>query len=216
MFDKEKLEKENEQFSSAILYVATAVYVGVCAMVFGALYAKLPSLGEAFLEMMKDYGTVLAGIPVLVAVVVAKQQLDANRRQHVATIKLKFKEERELLQIISRLPQFIIQTDYRKGCDMSDDVGDLGYFSWRFSEDQKKTAFRLFGDYMLQDMKTLEYSLNQIRISEEYHIFGDGDSETDLDAPSTPESCYSEAKKVAEKLDRRIFREYSNLSQYWS
>ncbi|WP_266063819.1 hypothetical protein [Brucella intermedia] len=97
MSDNEKLEKENEQFSSAVLYVATAVYVGVCAMVFGALYAKMPSFGEAFLAMMKDYGTILAGIPVLVAVVVAKQQLDANRRQHVATVKRSLMERLDAL-----------------------------------------------------------------------------------------------------------------------
>ncbi|OAE39700.1 hypothetical protein [Brucella intermedia] len=101
MSDNEKLEKENEQFSSAVLYVATAVYVGVCAMVFGALYAKLPSLGEAFLTLMKDYGTILAGIPVLVAVVVAKQQLDANRRQHVATVKRGLRKEIEAIDKIS-------------------------------------------------------------------------------------------------------------------
>ncbi|MCK4205281.1 hypothetical protein J3U99_10930 [Brucella pituitosa] len=93
MSDKEKVEKENEQFSSSILYVATAVYVGVCAMVFGALYARQQSFGDAFLKLMADYGTILAGIPVLIAVVVAKQQLDANRRQHVATVKRSLREE---------------------------------------------------------------------------------------------------------------------------
>ncbi len=98
--DKENVEKENEQFSSSILYVATGVYVGICAMVFGALYAKLPTFGEAFLVLMKDYGTILAGIPVLVAVVVAKQQLDANRRQHVATVKRSFMNELKALEII--------------------------------------------------------------------------------------------------------------------
>ncbi|MDT6941890.1 hypothetical protein RI570_17445 [Brucella pseudogrignonensis] len=97
MSDKENAEKENEQFSSSILYVATAVYVGVCAMVFGALYAKLPTFGEAFLLLVKDYGTILAGIPVLVAVVVAKQQLDANRRQHAASIRRSFKEQVDVM-----------------------------------------------------------------------------------------------------------------------
>nr|WP_113476222.1 hypothetical protein [Brucella intermedia] len=110
MSEKEKLEKENEQFSSAILYVATAVYVGVCAMVFGALYAKLPSFGDAFLLYMKDYGTILAGIPVLVAVVVAKQQLDANRRQHVATVKRSLKGEIEVIDMLVHYLSQIIDT----------------------------------------------------------------------------------------------------------
>lgn len=108
MFDKEKLEKENEQFSSAILYVATAVYVAVCAMVFGALYAKLPSFGDAFLAMMKDYGTILAGIPVLVAVVVAKQQLDAMRRQHVAAVKLGLLDRITALGVGKKRMQMIV------------------------------------------------------------------------------------------------------------
>lgn len=113
MSDKEKVEKENEQFSSSILYLATAMYVGVCAMVFGALYAKMPSLVEAFLLLMKDYGTVLAGIPVLVAVVVAKQQLDANRRQHVATVKRSFKDEIDALNTVHNFAQNVRNTDYR-------------------------------------------------------------------------------------------------------
>lgn len=110
MSDNEKLEKENEQFSSAVLYVATAVYVGVCAMVFGALYAKKQTFGDAFLLYMKDYGTILAGIPVLVAVVVAKQQLDANRKQHVATIKRSFKAELDALDNLSDFAQGVLRT----------------------------------------------------------------------------------------------------------
>lgn len=115
MSDNEKLEKENEQFSSAVLYVATAMYVGVCAMVFGALYAKLPSFGEAFLTLMKDYGTILAGIPVLVAVVVAKQQLDANRAQHYATMHLKFVDELKALEAAQKLSLRVIARTHKFG-----------------------------------------------------------------------------------------------------
>ena len=111
MFDNEKFEKENEQFSSAILYVATAVYVAVCAMVFGALYAKKQTFGDAFLLYMKDYGTILAGVPVLVAVVVAKQQLDANRRQHVATVKRSFKTELDVVKNLRNLTKSKVDRD---------------------------------------------------------------------------------------------------------
>ncbi|MCD4512507.1 hypothetical protein LQT97_14870 [Brucella pseudogrignonensis] len=114
MSDKENVEKENEQFSSSILYVATAIYVGVCAMVFGALYAKLPTFGEAFLVLMKDYGTILAGIPVLVAVVVAKQQLDANRRQHVVNVKRTFRDELDALAGIDKLASLVSSTDFNR------------------------------------------------------------------------------------------------------
>ncbi len=88
MSDKENEEKENEQFSSSILYVATAVYLAICTMVAGALTAQKPTFGDAFLLFFKDYGAILAGIPVLIAVLVAKQQLDAMRRQHRSNVKI--------------------------------------------------------------------------------------------------------------------------------
>lgn len=136
MSDKENVEKENEQFSSSILYVATAIYVGVCAMVFGALYAKLPTFGEAFLVLMKDYGTILAGIPVLVAVIVAKQQLDANRRQHVATIKRSVQKELDVLRAYDKLSQ-TIQNQYVEDEDIS-----IGYL-------------RIFGDFIDRRIDTI-------------------------------------------------------------
>lgn len=112
MSDKEKVEKENEQFSSSILYVATTVYVGVCAMVFGALYARQQSFGDAFLKLMADYGTILAGIPVLVAIVVAKQQLDAMRRQHIANVKRSLKAEIDALANIRGYATETINTTF--------------------------------------------------------------------------------------------------------
>ncbi|MFC7067421.1 hypothetical protein [Brucella rhizosphaerae] len=136
MSDKENVEKENEQFSSSILYVATAVYVGVCAMVFGALYTRHQSFGDAFLKLMADYGTILAGIPVLVAVVVAKQQLDANRRQHVATIKRSVQKELDVLRAYEKLSE-TIQNLY-----VEDENISIGYL-------------RAFGDFIDRRIDTI-------------------------------------------------------------
>ncbi len=83
-----------------ILCVGSAVYIAVCAMAFGGLIISSPTVGKALLDFARDYGTLLAGIPVLVAVIVAKQQLDANRRQHLATVKRSFREELDALNSI--------------------------------------------------------------------------------------------------------------------
>ena len=96
-------------------------------MVFGALYVKRPSFGDAFLVLMKDYGTILTGIPVLVAVVVAKQQLDANRRQHVATIKRSVQKELDALRAYEKLSN-TIQNLYVEDDDLS--IGHLRSFRY--------------------------------------------------------------------------------------
>lgn len=61
---------------------------------------------DALLKFADTYGTIITGIPVLVAVVVAKQQMDASRRQHVATIKRSFQKE---LSGLDRLRDFTKQ-----------------------------------------------------------------------------------------------------------
>lgn len=53
----------------AILCVGSAVYIAVCVMAFGGLMISSPTVGMTLLDFAKDYGTILAGIPVLVAVV---------------------------------------------------------------------------------------------------------------------------------------------------
>lgn len=78
-------------------------------MVMGALYAKSPNFVDAFLKLMETYGTILAGIPVLIAVVVAKQQLDANRSQHVATIKRSLKKELDALEALDAFATDVIE-----------------------------------------------------------------------------------------------------------
>ncbi|KAB2694078.1 hypothetical protein F9K79_20850 [Ochrobactrum sp. Kaboul] len=93
--------KEDDSFAMSILCVGTAVYMAVCAMAFGGMLVISPSVGQAFLDFAKDYGALVAGIPVLIAVIVAKQQLDANRDQHRATIKLSFQAELDALSDIA-------------------------------------------------------------------------------------------------------------------
>lgn len=90
-------KEEDGGFSLVVLALAVVLYIAVLSMTFAGMIATRPTVGAAFLKFTKDYGSLLAGIPVLIAVLVAKQQLDATRRQHVATVKRSFKDELDLL-----------------------------------------------------------------------------------------------------------------------
>lgn len=90
-------DNQEEDISWLFLWGATILYIAILCMSFAGLAVTKPTVGAAFLDFTKDYGSLLAGIPVLIAVLVAKQQLDANRRQHVATIKRSFQKELLLL-----------------------------------------------------------------------------------------------------------------------
>lgn len=206
MSDKENAEKENEQFSSSILYVATAVYVGVCAMVFGALYARHQSVGDAFLKLMADYGTILAGIPVLVAVVVAKQQLDAMRRQHVAAVKM---------GLLDRITAFNV------GKARMQMIVDLA------SSDQYITLVQRYNSRLLPkiDANTLEYlkrnlpspAFNLIvqtdRQVTEFRLVGEDNIPLSLE---TIRLVMDVQKQFAKSALEQLSKEESNLAELWS
>lgn len=205
MFDNEKLEKENEQFSSAILYVATAVFVGVCAMVFGALYAKLPSFGEAFLTLMKDYGTILAGIPVLVAVVVAKQQLDANRRQHVATVKRSFKEEIDVMSAATFWCHSILSMSFDEQLANRDPDVD-GFQIGPFDDTYIERAAKVLAPRFIYSFQFLNGTIQSFH----NHYFGQFAYELDL------RDRYRNLQLQAQSLNEMLDKEFNEISQYWS
>jgi len=98
----------NERFWTVVLYVVTVIYVAFCCLILGWLLAIKGSTVEALVEMGGAYGTLLTGVPVLIAVLVAKQQLDASRRQHVATVKRGLRSEIEAIDESERLLMSII------------------------------------------------------------------------------------------------------------
>lgn len=89
-----------DDFSNVILAIAVVLYLAITAASFGGVVASNPTAGAAALNWMKDYGAIIAGIPVFVAVLVAKQQLDASRRQHYTNTKLSFHHTIEVLEEI--------------------------------------------------------------------------------------------------------------------
>jgi len=201
--DKENAEKENEQFSSSILYVATAVYVSVCAMVFGALYAKLPTFGEAFLLLTKDYGTILAGIPVLVAVVVAKQQLDAMRRQHIANVKRSLKAEIDALANIRGYAMETINSTFEIAKLQGSAINSRSIYVSIIPPSSVKRYKEILNEKTVAHIELMNTNLNMaIEIS---------------DAQANSAKDYlSKGQVEARLLLIAVDEEMDHLSQYWS
>lgn len=175
-------------------------------MVVGALTAQKPAFGDAFLELMKNYGTILAGIPVLVAVVVAKQQLDANRRQHVATVKRGFKDQIDALIAVQKLSSHVSNGSYSENTRPGTHEGMFHFNYWHIT-DRTKAMLRLhFEESLLEILSMLEDALSALSRAEWYQT-------------STPEEvvrCFDLVQATASILNIRLDREMSDLSQYWS
>lgn len=105
--------RADAHLSTALLLLTTAIYAGVLAALFAGMAVSKPTITQALMDWAKDYGSLIAGLPVIVAIFVAKQQLDAARTQHEATIKLEFRDDLEGLQVASevaltfRAPRFM-------------------------------------------------------------------------------------------------------------
>lgn len=85
------------------MYVVTVSYVAFCCLILGWLVATEDTVIEALVVLGGTYGTLLTGVPVLIAVLVARQQLEANRRQHVANIKRSLKTELDSLERLAEI-----------------------------------------------------------------------------------------------------------------
>jgi hypothetical protein len=106
-------DRENEEFANVVLLVAIVIYIFIAAALYAGLAVKEPDLGAALGTWAKEYGSIIAGIPVLVAVLVAKQQLDEHRRQHVANIRRLYQRELEALFGVLSYSRHIIDSEKR-------------------------------------------------------------------------------------------------------
>lgn len=91
--------RADAHLSTALLVLTTAIYVAVVSALFAGMAVTRPTTAQALMDWAKDYGSIIAGLPVIVAIFVAKQQLDASRAQHEANTRLGFKEELDGLQV---------------------------------------------------------------------------------------------------------------------
>lgn len=120
--------KEDDEFANAVLLVACVLYVGVIAAMFAGLLVTRPDAGSGLADWAKDYGAIIAGAPVLIAVWVAKQQLEANRRQHVATIKRSFQQELDALEELESFATSIIDITVSDAYDLAEQANLKGLY----------------------------------------------------------------------------------------
>lgn len=119
MKDKEKAKEDLTSFS---LTIAVIVFAFLGYLTFVAFLSTKPESETAvgwLLKFMDKYGAFLASIPVLFAVLVAKQQLDANRRQHVATVRRGFYKELEAIRLAQEAMHAVLSmsaTEIIKNC----------------------------------------------------------------------------------------------------
>lgn len=199
-------DKENDEFSSAMLMVAAALYVAITAGTVAGLVATQQKSGIAFLEWAKNYGAIIAGVPVMVAVLVAKQQLDANRRQHVATVKRSLRNDLDALSRLERFAEQLIQLDER---DLEPLLGQAGFVGlWVSRPDPKE--LRTWKDFLPSEV-TSYADETWLRCGEL------------MDMTRAKDARFDEVKKKlgvtkinAELLLKNAKVHYHHLSEFWS
>lgn len=202
--DKEKAKEED--ISWLLLWGATILYTVVICMAFTGMVVTRPTVGAAFLEFTKDYSTLLAGIPVLIAVLVAKQQLDANRRQHVATIKRGLRKELEALEKLQKWAQTI--------SNASMETASAGIF---FEYTHRLHIFTHNADDLEQWEGNLPNKLHQLASTffNDISHFNKRIAKTQSQINFATDEL-AEIIKLAKAIQKDVNTHYAYLAQYWS
>ncbi|KAB2716644.1 hypothetical protein [Brucella intermedia] len=197
---------ESEKIWTAVLFGLTVSYTAYCIFIFGFLLGSEVSTLDALLKFADTYGTIITGVPVLVAVVVAKQQMDASRRQHVATVKRSLKKELETLTSVEQLAKHVASTSYYEGAKLGFKDGRSQYYYWTLPDDVKDSIRTLFNKNFGVQFDKLEKQLEKLSFSEFYP----NSSPDDID------KAFNESQILAGRVCRLVERERNHLSQYWS
>jgi hypothetical protein len=203
----ENKEKQKEDdISSLFLWGATILYIAILCMSFAGLAVTKPTVGAAFLDFTKDYGSLLAGIPVLIAVLVAKQQLDANRRQHVAQIKRGLREELEALEKLQKWAQNISNATM--------ETASKGIF---FEHTRRLYIFTQNVDEIEQWKGNLPNKLHQLALTffDDISHFNKRIAKTQSQINFATDEL-EEIIKLAKEIEKDVNTHYAYLSQYWS
>lgn len=202
--------KSEEDISWLFLWGVTALYIAVLCMTFSGLVA-LNEHGKAvvtiFTDFVRDYGSLLAGIPVLIAVWVAKQQLEASRRQHIATIKRSFNKELEALEVLeSYISDIINQSKMPRSKILQgiDDGTGVKLFNPRIEYIEKLST--LAPDAAIYYAKQAWYCIDRANdVSRLANM-----------RPDEVERLLRAARSWSNMSMRHIESEQIRLSQYWS
>lgn len=147
----------------SILCVGTAVYMAVCAMAFGGMLVTRPSAGQAFLDFAKDYGAIIAGIPVLIAVIVAKQQLDASRNTHRLTMLHQTKDRRDALSTARMFLRPFAENTTKELVDIFTDVFEANVDFFRIDDDSRSFYIRNLSPEIYTSLKYVEDTVMKLK-----------------------------------------------------
>jgi len=189
---------------SVALYVATVGYAAICSFVFGSLWASNGNFLDAALILAGTYGTLLAGVPVMVAVLVAKQQLDASRRQHVSVIRRSFKKELDAIEQLRSLAKAVLLASQTNSINAFSQQG-LAHIPIPFPDLNHLTLWREFLSNSLCSTAVACWTIAKSAVDiAEGRKEGDGANELLLSGD------------FAARLMIEVMREERHLAQYWS
>jgi len=164
------------------------------------------SEGDWFAALMvfsKDYATMIAASPVLLAIIVAKQQIDENHHQHVATIKYSLRKEIDSLERIKSFNNSVVKACSRGNVRSFSQRGFMGIPIQLPSEDDVQQLRALFDNdlwiYVEICRRAAESAIN-------FQVSDDDDGG----------DCVEAAQLAANRLQEQVRIEEARLTQYWS
>lgn len=199
-----KDKQEDGGFSLVVLSISVVLYITITCMTFAGLVVTRPNVGAAFLDFTKEYGALLAGIPVLIAVLVAKQQLDASRKQHVATIKYNLRNEINEIDNLKEFCQSVLQAFEKGSITAFSQQGFLGVPIYPPSESDIKNIKSIFNNDLWIYAEICRDAANR---AINFQL-----PQQDGGADKTLKSAGASAMR----LEGRINEEEARLAKYWS
>jgi len=195
---------DSEKIWTAALYVLAISYTAYCSFIFGSLLASETDTLGALLKFGDTYGTIVTGAPVLVGVVVAKQQMDANRRQHVANVKRSLRQELECLANVSHFARSTTNASVMGAEIAATFSNQEKLYFYRPTKDELETWRPNVPPYIYGLVQTLR---------EDIEALSKLNASKDL---STAEDSLDQAKTGAAEILACLSVHYRQLSQYWS
>ena len=193
-------------FQSALLLVAIALYAGALAALFAGMTVTKPNVAAALSGWARDYGSLIAGFPVLIAVVVARQQLEAGRRQHIATIKRSFQKELDAIQFFHKFARSVEEMTFTsaKLASLFIDGGGIYIAHPTHYETERH------GEFVSTDILDRAHSLRR-----DVRLVMDRSRNYDVDEEALG-AGFDAIKGPALSLRVQCEQELDRLSQYWS
>ncbi|RRY11376.1 hypothetical protein [Brucella anthropi] len=191
--------------STYVFVAAVAIFSTILGFSFGATWrgSVFESAPFGWVEFwLSRYQT---GLTIIVAVLIAKQQMDAARRQHIASVKRSFRDQLDVIRAALAFCDSITRYSFDQQLENRDPDAD-GFQLRPFDKQYVDKAASFLTPDTVFIMKELCDSLGIFHIK----YMGGAESEYYL------KKRYSLLQLQAAFLRRRLKDEHDDISQYWS